>query len=191
MSDKYDDLTAANSDVLVQLKQITRHLHDLSNRVKRLSNDIDEAEDYSYQNNVKINGLPENASESALETSFLCANLFRQMGAEFLCKTSILPIAYRRGVKEMVPNLSFVNLSGGGRKLWKYVNEQLELTPQVSVCLLIPSSEAKESLIILLLKSRSYSLKSRNVKNVIITAFAGPRTLLFTSRRMRVPAPSK
>lgn len=48
LSDEYDDLTGANSDVLVQLKQITRHLQDLSNQVERVSNAIDEAEDYSY-----------------------------------------------------------------------------------------------------------------------------------------------
>ena len=82
LSDEYDDLTAANSDVLVQLKQITRRLQDLSNQVERMSNAIDEAEDYSYQYNVKIIGLPGSASESALDTSSLCVNLLRQMGAE-------------------------------------------------------------------------------------------------------------
>ena len=116
LSDEYDDLSAANSDVLVQLKQITRRLLDLSNEVERVSNAIDEAEDYSYQYNVKIIGLPESASESALVTSSLCVNLFRQMGAEVPFARQILPIAYRRGVKEMVPSLSFANLSGGWRK---------------------------------------------------------------------------
>lgn len=82
LSDEYDDLTGANSDVLVQLKQITRHLQDLSNQVEHVSNAIDEAEDYSYHYNVKIIGLPASASESALEASFLCVNLFRQMGDE-------------------------------------------------------------------------------------------------------------
>ena len=128
MSDEYNDLTAANSDVLVQLKQIICHLHDLSNQVERVSNAIDKAEDYRYQYNAKIIGLPESASESALK-----------------------------------------------------------LTSQVSVGVLILSSEAYESLIILLPKTRSYSLKPRNSKNMIIATFAGPRTLLFTSRRMRVP----
>ena len=94
LSDEYDDPTAANSDVLVQLKQITRHLQELSNQVERVSNAIEEFENYSYQCNVKIIGLPGNASESALDTSSLCVNLFRQMGAEVFCKTSILPIAY-------------------------------------------------------------------------------------------------
>jgi len=82
LSEEYDDLTAANSDVLVQLKQIMHRLLDLSNEVERVSNAIDKAEDDSYQYNVKIIGLPERASESALETSTLCVNLFRQMGAE-------------------------------------------------------------------------------------------------------------
>lgn len=82
LSDEYDDLTAANSEFLVQLKQITRRLHDLSNQVERVSNAIDEAEDYSYQYNVKIIGLPASASESALETSSLWVKLFREMGAE-------------------------------------------------------------------------------------------------------------
>ena len=82
LSDEYDDLTAANSDVLVQLKQITRRLQELSNQVERVSNAIDEFENYSYQYNVKIIGLPGSASESALDTSSLCVNLFRQMGAE-------------------------------------------------------------------------------------------------------------
>ena len=96
LSDEYDDLTAANSDCLVQLKQITRRLQALSNQVERVSNAIDEFKNYSYQYNVKIIGLPGSASESALDTSSLCVNLFRRMGAElrFLCKTSILPIAY-------------------------------------------------------------------------------------------------
>ena len=130
MSDEYNDLTAANSDVLVQLKQIICHLHDLSNHfhLERVNNAIDKAEDYRYQYNAKIIGLLESASESALK-----------------------------------------------------------LTSQVSVGVLILSSEAYESLIILLPKTRSYSLKPRNSKNMIIATFAGPRTLLFTSRRMRVP----
>ena len=82
LSDEYDDLTAANSDVLVQLKQIMRRLQELSNQVEQVSNAIDEFENYSYQYNVKIIGLPGNASESALDTSSLSVNLFRQMGAE-------------------------------------------------------------------------------------------------------------
>ena len=76
LSNEYDDLTSANSDVLVKLKQITRRLQELSNQVERVSNAIDEFENYSYQYNVKIIGLPGSASESGLDTSSLCVNLF-------------------------------------------------------------------------------------------------------------------
>ena len=50
--------------------------------MERVSNAIDEFENYSYQYNVKIIDLLGSASESALDTSSLCVNLFRQMGAE-------------------------------------------------------------------------------------------------------------
>ena len=76
LTNEYDDLTAANSDVLFQLKQITRRLQELSNQVERVSNAIDEFENYSYQYNVKIIGLLGSASESGLDTSSLCVNLF-------------------------------------------------------------------------------------------------------------------
>ena len=133
LSDEYDDLTAANSDVLVQLKQITRRLHDLSIQVERVSNAIDEVEDYSYQYNVKIIGLPESTSESALETGTLCVKLFRQMGAEVSLQD--IDIAYRvstrlerDGPKPVI--CKFVRRLAKG-KLWKFVNERLKLTPQV------------------------------------------------------------
>ncbi|XP_044166734.1 uncharacterized protein LOC122950793 [Acropora millepora] len=40
LSDEYDDMTAANSDVLVQLKQITRRLQELSNQVERMGAEV-------------------------------------------------------------------------------------------------------------------------------------------------------
>ena len=51
--------------------------------VERVANAINDAEEYNYQFNVKIIGLPElNASETAPETSPLCVKLFQEMGAE-------------------------------------------------------------------------------------------------------------
>jgi len=72
LSDEYDDLTAANSGVLLQLKQTSHRLLDLSNEVELVSNATDEAEDYCYQYNVKKIGLSEGAGEWALDTSSLC-----------------------------------------------------------------------------------------------------------------------
>ena len=59
LSDEYDDLSASNSGVLVQLKQISHCLNVLSAQVERVGNAINAAEEYSYQFNIKIIGLPE------------------------------------------------------------------------------------------------------------------------------------
>ena len=47
LSDEYDDLSASNSGVLVQLKQISHRLNVLSAQVERVGNAINEAEEYS------------------------------------------------------------------------------------------------------------------------------------------------
>ena len=83
LSDEYDDLSSSNSRVSVQLKQISHRLNVLSAQVERVANAINDAEEYSYQFNVKITGLPElNSSETAPETSSLCVKLFQETGAE-------------------------------------------------------------------------------------------------------------
>ena len=82
LSDEYNDLSASNSGVVDQLKALSRRLNKLSAEVSRVGNAIDEVEEYSYQFNVKIIGLPEKSSETAAETSALCVKLFQEMGAE-------------------------------------------------------------------------------------------------------------
>ena len=43
---------------------------------------LDQVQDYSYQYNIKIVGLPERSNtESAIETSSVCVNLFKSIGA--------------------------------------------------------------------------------------------------------------
>ena len=80
---EYDDLSASNSSVSVQLKQISHRPNVLSVQVERVANAINDAEEYSYQFNLKIIGLPElNSSETAPKTSSLCVKLFQEMGAE-------------------------------------------------------------------------------------------------------------
>ena len=63
--------------------------------MERVANAINDAEEYSYQFNVKIIGLPElNSSETAPETSSLCVKLFQEMGAEVSIQLDI-DIAHR------------------------------------------------------------------------------------------------
>ena len=55
----------------------------MESKVDVNSNAIDEIEDYSYQFNVKFNGVPETSTnESSRSTSSLCINLLNEMGAE-------------------------------------------------------------------------------------------------------------
>ena len=83
MSDEYDDLSASNSSISVQLKQISHRPNVLSVQLERVANAINDAEKYSYQFNVKIIGLQElNSNETAPKTSSLCVKLFQEMGAE-------------------------------------------------------------------------------------------------------------
>ena len=92
LSDEYDDLSASNSGVVDQLKALSR-LNKLSAEVTRVGNAIDEVEEYSYQFNVKIIGLPEKSSETAAETSALCVKLFQETGADVFL--SDIDIAHR------------------------------------------------------------------------------------------------
>ena len=192
LSDEYDDLTAANSDVLVQLKQITRRLHDLSNAVERVSNAIDEAEDYSYQYNVKIIGLPESASESALETSSLCVNLFRQMGADVSLQDIdiVHRVSTRRerdGPKPVI--CKFVRRLAKG-KVMEVRKRAAEVNP-TSIGLSADTELNGVRIFDHLTPKKQKLLFEAKKLNVTTTASAGPRTLLFTSRRMTVPARSK
>ena len=93
LSDEYDDLSASNSGVVDQLKALSRSLNKLSAEVTRVGNAIDEVEEYSYQFNVKIIGLPEKSRETAAETSAPCVKLFQEMGAEVFL--SDIDIAHR------------------------------------------------------------------------------------------------
>ena len=80
------------TSLLNQLKALSRRLNELSVEATRVGNAIDEVEEYSYQFNVKIIGLPEKRSETAAETSALCVKLFQEMGAEvFLSDIDIAP----------------------------------------------------------------------------------------------------
>ena len=76
-----------------QLKALSRRLNKLSAEVTRVGNAIDEVEEYSYQFNVKIIGLPEKSSETTAETSELCVKLFQEMGTEVFL--SDIDIAHR------------------------------------------------------------------------------------------------
>ena len=52
-------MITSSASMVVELKNITCRLNELSAQVKRISGAIAQAEEYSYQFNIKIIGLPE------------------------------------------------------------------------------------------------------------------------------------
>ena len=99
------------TSLLNQLKALSRGLNELSVEATRVGNAIDEVEEYSYQFNVKIIGLPEKRSETAAETSALCVKLFQEMGGQkCFCPTLTSLVAFPRGSYMAPRNQSSANL---------------------------------------------------------------------------------
>ena len=83
LSKPYDNLHSFRESTKDDLKCLSARLALVESKVDVNSNAIDEIEDYSYQFNVKFNGVPETSTnESSRSTSSLCINLFNEMGAE-------------------------------------------------------------------------------------------------------------
>ena len=83
LSKPYDNLHSFQESTKDDLKCLSARLALVESKVDVNSNAIDEIEDYSYQFNVKFNGVPETSTnESSRSTSSLCINLLNEMGAE-------------------------------------------------------------------------------------------------------------
>lgn len=80
-SDRYDDLHGFRELAIKQIQHLTKRLDTIENQVDRISTAIDEVQQYNYQYNVKIIGVPElSANETARVTTKLCLDLFNKMG---------------------------------------------------------------------------------------------------------------
>ena len=73
LSEEYDDLHSLRESTKDDLKRLSARLARVEIKVDAISNAIEEIEDYSYQFNVKLIGVPEtSANESSRSTSSLC-----------------------------------------------------------------------------------------------------------------------
>ena len=83
MSQKYDDLHRFQTEAKDELHRLRTQLAQVQSKLNRISNAIDQLEDYSYQFNVKLIGVPEmSTTESASSTSSFCVKIFNEMGAD-------------------------------------------------------------------------------------------------------------
>ena len=65
------------------MRRLNSRLVELTAKVDMIGKAVDDFQEYSYQYNLKIVGIPElNSKESASESSLLCLNLFNEIGAE-------------------------------------------------------------------------------------------------------------
>ncbi|CAB4042716.1 Hypothetical predicted protein [Paramuricea clavata] len=81
MSKQYDDLEVFRKQATQDIRQITKKLDSISKKCDEITEAIELAEQYSYQYNIKIMGVPQlNEKESAETTANLCIKLFTAMG---------------------------------------------------------------------------------------------------------------
>ena len=81
LSKEYDDLHHFKTMAKDELHRLNAKLAELKVKIDAIGNAIDEFQEYSFQYNVKIVGVPESSqNESAASTSELCATFFKQMG---------------------------------------------------------------------------------------------------------------
>ena len=95
VSAQCDDMISLHDKTINELKTIYDRLDTISKRCEGIKNYIDNAEDHSYQFNVKIIGMPMlSTEESAEETTSLCLKLFKCDGAKDISALDI-DIAHR------------------------------------------------------------------------------------------------
>ena len=85
LSEDYDSFQTFRQDAKKQIDRLDKWIESLSAKVDEIAGVIQELQDYSFQYNVKIIGLPHHqtkANESAFDTATLCVNLFYQMGID-------------------------------------------------------------------------------------------------------------
>ena len=82
MSEEYDDFERFRVSAGKERKRLSAKLEELAVELNKVSRSIDEFQEYSYQYNVKIVGVPQmSQDESSAITSALCERLFKAMGS--------------------------------------------------------------------------------------------------------------
>lgn len=83
LSKQYDDLHLFRDIAKDELQRLSTKLEALKAKVDTIGNAIDEIQEYSFQYNVKIVGVPERLQDdSTASISKLCLNIFKETGAD-------------------------------------------------------------------------------------------------------------
>lgn len=98
VSDEIDDIRAKDKDIkriLEDVKRFEDKLELLHNNIQKLCETIEAIQQYSYQYNLKILGVPTKSdrNETAQETTSICVNIFKEMNVQITDKD--IDIAHR------------------------------------------------------------------------------------------------
>ena len=78
LSSKYYSLSSSEAEIKSEMNKLRTRLAEILSKVDSVGDALDQVQDYSYQYNIKTVGLPERSNtESAIETSSICVNLFK------------------------------------------------------------------------------------------------------------------
>ena len=73
MSDQFDNFAPFKSAATKQIQQLTKRVQEISIRCDRITKSLDAFEEYSYQYNVKIFGLPTVAENETSDQQHISA----------------------------------------------------------------------------------------------------------------------
>jgi hypothetical protein len=83
VSNEYDTLNAFQTEAKNEFKKFNSRLTEIATKVNNVCDALEQIQQYSYQYNIKIVGLPQqDERESAYQTSSLCVNLFQSLGVD-------------------------------------------------------------------------------------------------------------
>jgi chromosome segregation ATPase len=75
VSNEYDTLNAFQTEAKNEFKKLNSRLTEIATKVNDVGDALEQIQQYSYQYNIKIIGLPQqDERESAYQTSSLCVN---------------------------------------------------------------------------------------------------------------------
>ena len=82
LSDEYEDIKKFAVNTTKEMQKLALVLKDIETRAKKIDDEVEAIQQYSYQYNLKITGIPmASKQESAIQTSETCIKLFHKIGA--------------------------------------------------------------------------------------------------------------
>ena len=189
-TNEHSDFQSVQTRAEAELKRLSARLVQVSAKVDEVGKAIDTIEEYSYQYNVKIVGVPElNGQETAMDTSKLCVNLFIEMGADITLQD--IDIVHRvplRSARNLLKPIICKFTRRLAKELaWLAGKMPANLFLPTLVCLMEFLYPQFESSTTSHPKCKLSSPKRRSLNLITTLNFVGPRILVFFFVRTGIP----